>query len=209
MTSHDPARARARRARSTVRAAVVVGSVLLIGVLGHRSLASSPSPTASSVATPAVDRRPALGETGRLPGDVTVFDDGFAGVGNLDPDLLDALRGAATDAADEGVVLHVNSGWRSAGYQEQLLRDAVAEYGSEEEAARWVATAETSPHVSGDAVDIGESDATAWLSDHGAAYGLCQIYDNEPWHYELRPEAEDDGCPEAYADPTHDPRMQP
>ena len=43
--------------------------------------------------------------------------------------------------------------------------------------------------MSGDAVDIGPFDATAWLSEHGAHYGLCQIYRNEPWHYELRPEA--------------------
>ena len=62
--------------------------------------------------------------------------------------------------------------------------------------------------MSGDAVDIGPFDATAWLSEHGAAYGLCQIYGNEPWHYELRPEAIDHGCPPVYADPTHDPRMQ-
>ena len=67
---------------------------------------------------------------------------------------------------------------------------------------------DTSPHVSGHAIDIGQSDATAWLSKHGAEYGLCQIYNNEPWHYELRPEAVDDGCPPMYADPTHDPRMQ-
>jgi hypothetical protein len=62
--------------------------------------------------------------------------------------------------------------------------------------------------VSGDAVDIGPSDAATWLSEHGAAYGLCQIYGNEPWHYELRPDAVDQGCPPMYADPTHDPRMQ-
>ena len=72
-----------------------------------------------------------------------------------------------------------------------------------------MATPDTSAHVSGDAVDIGHSDATAWLSEHGAEYGLCQIYGNEPWHYELRPEASDHGCPPMYADPTHDPRMQP
>ena len=71
-----------------------------------------------------------------------------------------------------------------------------------------MATAETSAHVSGDAVDIERSKATAWLSQHGAEYGLCQIYGNEPWHYELRPEAVDRGCPPMYADPTHDPRMQ-
>jgi hypothetical protein len=62
--------------------------------------------------------------------------------------------------------------------------------------------------VSGDAVDIGPFDATAWLSEHGAHYGLCQIYRNESWHYELSPEATSRGCPSMYADPTHDPRMQ-
>jgi zinc D-Ala-D-Ala carboxypeptidase len=72
-----------------------------------------------------------------------------------------------------------------------------------------VATPATSPHVSGDAVDVGPSAAAAWLSEHGAAYGLCQIYGNEPWHYELRPEAVTRTCPATYADPTHDPRMQP
>lgn len=139
---------------------------------------------------------------------VTVFDDDVPAVANLDPDLLDALRQAAADAADDGVDFHVNSGWRSPEYQDQLLRDAISTYGSEEEAARWVATADTSAHVSGDAVDIGPPDAAAWLSEHGSAYGLCQIYRNEPWHYELRSEAIDDGCPPMYDDPTQDPRMQ-
>ena len=82
------------------------------------------------------------------------------------------------------------------------------EYGSEAEAARWVATPETSAHVSGDAVDIAHSDASVWLSEHGVAYGLCQTYGNEPWHYELRPDAIDHGCPGMFADPTHDPRMR-
>ena len=80
-------------------------------------------------------------------------------------------------------------------YQEQLLQQAILKYGSEAEAARWVATPTTSAHVSGDAVDIGRSDAAAWLSEHGAEYGLCQIYGNERWHYELRPEARAHGCP--------------
>ena len=107
-----------------------------------------------------------------------------------------------------GVDFFVNSGWRSSDYQNRLLREAVAKYGSEREAARWVATADTSRHVSGDAIDLGPSDATAWLSKHGAEYGLCRIYRNEPWHYELRPEAREHRCPPTYADPTHDPRMQ-
>ena len=49
--------------------------------------------------------------------------------------------------------------------------------------------------MSGNAVDIGSFDATAWLSAHGAGYGLCQTYANESWHYELHPEAIDRGCP--------------
>jgi hypothetical protein len=140
---------------------------------------------------------------------VSVFDEEIPAVGRLDPDLLDALRRTATDAEADGVGLRVNSGWRSPEYQQQLLRDAVVEHGSREEAARWVSTVERSAHVSGDAVDIGPSSAAAWLSAHGAAYGLCQIYSNEPWHYELRSEAVDDGCPPMYADPTDDPRMRP
>ena len=147
-------------------------------------------------------------DDGVLPDGVTVFDDQYPGVANLDPDLLQALREAATDAADDGIEFYVISGWRSPEYQNQLLREAVSKYGSEEEAARWVATADTSAHVSGDAVDIEHFDATAWLSEHGAEDGLCQIYGNEPWHYELRPQAIDRGCPPMYADPTHDPRMQ-
>lgn len=151
----------------------------------------------------------ALGEAnGAVPDGVTVFDDEIPAVANLDPNLLGALRQAATDAADDGVEFFVNSGWRSPEYQEQLLHEAVSRYGSEKEAARWVATPDTSAHVSGDAVDIGPSDATVWLSEHGAEYGLCQIYSNEPWHYELRPEAIDGRCPPMYADPTHDPSMQ-
>jgi len=138
----------------------------------------------------------------------SVFDDRNPGVANLDPGLLRALRAAATDAADDGVVFHVNSGWRSPAYQSQLRREAVVKYGSVAEAARWVATAETSAHVAGEAVDIGPADARAWLREHGARYGLCQIYRNEPWHYELRPEAVDRGCPPMYPDPTHDPRMR-
>lgn len=156
-----------------------------------------------------MEHRGALGEAdGAVPDDVTVFEDETPAVANLDPDLLKALRQAATDAADNGVELYVNSGWRSPDYQNQLLREAVSKYGSEDEAARWVATATASPHVSGDAVDLGPSDAATWLSEHGAEYGLCQIYKNEPWHYELRTKAIDRGCPPMYADPTQDPRMR-
>jgi hypothetical protein len=94
------------------------------------------------------------------------------------------------------------------GYQEQLRREAIAKDGSAAQAARWVAAPSTSARVSGDAVDIGPANAAAWLSAQGAAYGLCRVYGNEPWHFELRPKAVGRGCPAMYADPTHDPRTQ-
>ena len=185
---------------------------MITAVLGHQLPKSSSSwspPAASLSNTHRGERQGALGEAdGAVPDGVTVFDDAIPAVANLDPGLVKTLRQAATTAADDGVEFYVTSGWRSPEYQDQLLREAVSKYGSEDEAARWVATAQTSPHVSGDAVDIGPSAATAWLSGHGAEYGLCQIYKNEPWHYELRSEAPDDGCPRMYADPTQDPRMQ-
>ena len=145
---------------------------------------------------------------GRLPDGVTVFDDSYPAVAGLDPALLRALHSAATDAEGDGVTVQLNSGWRSPAYQEQLLERAVSTYGSRAEAARWVATPASSPHVSGDAVDVRGSRARTWLAEHGAGYGLCQVFANEPWHFELRPEAVERGCPARYADPTHDPRMQ-
>jgi zinc D-Ala-D-Ala carboxypeptidase len=208
-----PARAEARRAPRLVLVGLAVVIAAIIGTLGYQS-ASSSAPSFSEVrrgdhgGTTTEDGGAVTEDDGALPDGVTVFDDEYPGVANLDPDLLQALREAATDAADDGIEFQVNSGWRSPEYQEQLLREAVSEYGSEEEAARWVAAANTSAHVSGDAVDIGPFDATAWLSEHGAHYGLCQIYRNESWHYELRPEATSRGCPPMYADTTHDPRMQ-
>jgi hypothetical protein len=146
---------------------------------------------------------------GVLPDGVTIFDDAYPGVANIDPDLLLALRAAAGDAAGDGLTFIATSGWRTPAYQEDLLREAIAVYGSETEAARWVATPSTSAHVSGDAVDLGPYDVTAWLATHGANYGLCQIYGNEPWHFELRPDAIGHGCPPMFADPTDDPRVQP
>ena len=221
-----------RPTRRTLRPTVVnlvVVTAAICGTLVYRSASSATSSfseTASPGAPHAVPRSApssAPSFRGVLPGDlggaapwadgavpdgVTVFDDEYPGVANLDPDLLAAVRRAATDAADDGVEFIVESGWRSSDYQERLLQQAISTYGSRKEAARWVATPETSAHVTGDAIDIGHVDARTWLSTHGAAYGLCQIYRNEPWHYELRPKAIGRGCPRMYADPAHDPRMR-
>jgi hypothetical protein len=208
------------------RRRIVIGLLLVAVVVGMLVSRWSPSagsldvadtggvspdivPPADRGPTPTTPRDGAVGEDdGTLPAGVTVFAQRYAGIARLEPRLRRALRLAASDAAADGVELDVNSGWRSRAYQDRLLREAVAQYGSEAAAARWVATADTSPHVAGEAVDIGPASAAAWLADHGAAYGLCRIYRNEPWHFELRPGAVDGHCPGMYADPTHDPRMR-
>ncbi|WIE65676.1 M15 family metallopeptidase [Curtobacterium sp. MCLR17_036] len=188
---------------------VVLAAIALVAV---RTVATDPTASRSLGAVVSSMERGPVSSTGRAGGEVpsgaSVFDDGLPAVTRLDPDLLRAVRQAARDAEGEDVHFLLNSGWRSPALQERLLDDAVTEYGSREEAARWVSTPQTSLHVRGEAVDIGDWDAAAWLQEHGAAYGLCQIYTNEAWHFELRSAAPSEGCPQMYVDPTSDPRMQ-
>jgi len=191
---------------------VLLAAAALAAALGQLLPASSSTSlmTAVEELTPRDEPPGPLGvDDGAIPEGTTPFDGDVPGVGNLDPALLTALRAAASDAAADGVELEVDSGWRSAAYQRRLLDEAVAQYGSEAEAARWVATPDRSLHVSGDAVDVGPFAAAAWLEVHGPAHGLCRIYGNEPWHFELRPDAAQAGCPQMYPDPTNDPRLQP
>lgn len=83
----------------------------------------------------------------------------------------------------------ITSGWRSPAFQQQLLDDAIATYGSVTAARQYVQTPERSHHVLGHAVDIGGVGADQWLIANGARFGLCQIYANELWHFELATDA--------------------
>ena len=133
--------------------------------------------------------------------ELSPWDTDHPAVGNLDPELLDAVWQAASDAEAEGIVMVINSGWRSERYQQILLDEAVVTYGSEEEARRWVNTPDKSTHVTGDAVDIGYTDADYWLIENGYRYGLCQTYSNEIWHFELAVEP-GESCPAPLDDAT-------
>jgi len=48
--------------------------------------------------------------------------------------------------------------------------------------------------VVGEAVDVAGNGASQWLIRNGAQFGLCQIYANENWHFELATDA-DGRCP--------------
>lgn len=132
---------------------------------------------------------------GWLPARVTLspFDESHPIVGWLDPDLRAAIQDAAKAAEKDGIDMRVNSGWRSKGFQQRLFADGVRSYGSVDAARQFVASPETSKHITGEAVDIGPVEADRWLITNGPEFGLCQTYANEIWHFELT--AVDGRCP--------------
>ena len=135
---------------------------------------------------------PAPGDGSNVDGQpVTAFDVHNPAIGRLDPALLSAIQLATTAAAADGITMTITSGWRSPEFQERLLDDAVATYGSLAAARQYVQTPGGSKHVLGQAVDVGGTGADRWLIAHGARFGLCQIYANELWHFELATDAGD------------------
>ena len=120
---------------------------------------------------------------------VSPFDVKNPVVGFLDPPLLNAIQDATQAAAAEGVDVMLTSGWRSTGFQERLFDEAVTTYGSVDVAGQFVASPEASMHVVGKAVDVGPVDADEWMIRNGPRFGLCQIYANEIWHFELAMDA--------------------
>ena len=73
--------------------------------------------------------------------------------------------------------------------QQRLLDDAVRTYGSLAAARQYVQTPAMSKHVTGEAVDVGGAGADQWLIARGSGFGLCRIYANELWHFELATDA--------------------
>ena len=125
---------------------------------------------------------------------LTPFDVANPVVGWLDPPLLTAVQNAARSAASDGIDLKITSGWRTKGFQQRLFDDAVRTYGDVGTAQQYVASPDTSRHVIGRAVDIGRTDADEWLIRNGSQFGLCQIFANEIWHFELAAD-KDGNCP--------------
>jgi zinc D-Ala-D-Ala carboxypeptidase len=151
----------------------------------------APDDDTFSIGTAAVDT---IG--GYLPDGRTIspFDGANPVISWLDPALLAAIQAAAHAAEGDGVKMAITSGWRTKGFQQRLFDDAVRTYGNVDAAAQFVATPDTSQHVVGKAVDVGPLDADTWLIRNGSRFGLCQIYANEIWHFELA--ADDSGrCP--------------
>jgi hypothetical protein len=168
----------------------VAAAALTVGV------AVPPAPQAPRITlvdnTVAMDPAPPYDPgDGSLPngGTLSPFDVQDPAIGNLDPALLTAIQNAATAASADGVTMTITSGWRSPAFQQRLLDDAVHTYGSLAAARQYVQTPEASKHVIGQAVDVGGTGADQWLIANGSRFGLCRIYANELWHFELAADA--------------------
>ena len=124
---------------------------------------------------------------GYLPDGQTIspFDVANPVIAWLDPPLLAAIQKAARGAEADGIGVQITSGWRTKGFQQRLFDDAVRTYGSVDAAQQFVDSPDASRHVVGKAVDVGPVEADTWLIRNGSRFGLCQIYANEMWHFEL------------------------
>lgn len=106
----------------------------------------------------------------------------------LMPEFNTALQGmfAAAPPEIQGN-LRVTSAFRSPEVQAKLWQDALAKYGSPEEARKWVAPPGKSQHNHGNAADLKylSPEAQAWAHDNASKYGLSFPLSNENWHIEL------------------------
>jgi zinc D-Ala-D-Ala carboxypeptidase len=171
------------------RACVLWATALLVGGCGAAvhiepvsTTGPTPPPAPFTIGPAAVDTY-----SGWIPKGQTLspFDVSNPALAQLEQSLLNAVQDAARAAASQGVDLRITSGWRSKGFQQRLFDDAVAQYGSVDIARQFVASPDVSKHVVGQAVDVAPVDADKWLIRNGAQFGLCQIYANELWHFEL------------------------
>jgi D-alanyl-D-alanine carboxypeptidase len=119
----------------------------------------------------------------------------------LRADAAAALLDLMAQARAAGLTVIPISGFRTAAYQESLFRNAVAKYGSEDAAVRWVGRPGHSEHHTGLVVDLGEEESPAcdveppfektrafhWLQNNAMRFGFELSYPpNNPWgaHYE-------------------------
>lgn len=143
-------------------------------MLGGAAAAGGAAPTAGAGAA-----RELLGYLGAGKGaaHVTGMSDGLQGA------LEKALAGAP-DWVRSGTT--INSGYRSIERQAELFDAALAKYGSESAARRWVAPPGRSQHNFGNAADLGFGSAGVrdWWHQNAGGYGLDFPLGNEPWHIE-------------------------
>ena len=129
----------------------------------------------------------------------------------INSQLMVRFTAARAAAEKDGQRIYIASGFRTLERQKYLFATAVKKYGSEAEAAKWVAPPYVSHHPWGLAIDVNYPDepiGAGWLEINGAKFGLCRVYENEWWHFE--PVIAPGGtCPPLLADATLTSQLQP
>ena len=91
------------------------------------------------------------------------------------PDVASAFDRMAAAAADDGIALLINDGFRSDAEQ-AVLWEANPD-------PRWVAPPGTSLHRCATELDLGPPTATAWLAANAPRFGFIKRYAWEAWHF--------------------------
>ncbi|MBD3402451.1 hypothetical protein GF420_06125 [candidate division GN15 bacterium] len=114
------------------------------------------------------------------------------------PATRDAFVAMAEAAAEDSIVLQVDSGFRSKSFQRRLIARRLAEGKPFDSIARFVAPPGYSEHHTGRALDLVPSDpsfvdspAYDWLCTHARNFGFIESYPEdsqqdipwEPWHW--------------------------
>lgn len=111
-----------------------------------------------------------------------------------------SLMSTAPPAIRNGLKLF--SGHRSIAHQRELWNDALAKYGTAQEARKWVAPPGKSKHGTGAAGDLSfngvrldqaDSEARQWVHENAPKHGLNFRLENEPWHVEVDEAFEEQG----------------
>jgi hypothetical protein len=91
------------------------------------------------------------------------------------PDVARAFDRLAAAARRDGILLLVNSGFRSDAEQARLF--------AAHPDPKWVAPPGKSLHRLGTELDLGPPAAYGWLAANAGRFGFIQRYSWEPWHY--------------------------
>jgi len=115
-------------------------------------------------------------------------------ISGLDPRFASAVWDMLQAANADGVNLQITSAYRSPEVQAQLYENALAKYGDEATARKWVAPPGRSQHNRGMAVDFAgpggllrdaNSPEAQWIAANADRFGLAVPMNWEPWQVEM------------------------
>ena len=193
--AHMPRPVYLARAAATARrvAASNGASALTVSVVFPDAV--SPVPLRTRVAVPVrLEGRPGRGSGGRVRAEARVgmalpvsgfltmaSGGGYSGPlvvrqgHGMRPDVAAAFDQMSAAAASSGVMLVINSGFRSDAEQARLFRANPD--------PRWVAPPGQSLHRCATELDIGPPSSYGWLAANAGRFGFTKRYSWEPWHY--------------------------